>query len=62
MALCPHCRKPVKAVVGKIAGDALRDAYARVLADKLAFWQAEASAWAAEFGTEATQKLLELIR
>ena len=59
VALCPHCRKPVKAV-GGVSEEKLKDAYVEALGEKLAFWQNEIETWAAEF-PELAAKLCSLI-
>jgi hypothetical protein len=54
VALCPHCRKPVKADGQK--NESLRLAFIGALADKAAFWQGEIAELMTSF-PEAAERL-----
>lgn len=60
VALCPHCRKPVKAP-GHKARETLGAAYAQALAERLAYWQAEMAELAASFPEAAARLRKELL-
>lgn len=58
IALCPHCRKPVKAGEGALpAHQVLRQEVAEALYEKAEFWRAELAACAVEFGEAAVRGL-----
>lgn len=61
IALCPHCRRPVKAE-GKATHEMLRLAFAEALAKKSAFWAKEWATWSEEFGADALDKLADMAR
>jgi len=63
IALCPHCRKAVKADGATSRyREAMASAYADAIAGNTAFWKAQVAEWAAEFGYDAVKKLAEWIR
>jgi len=55
IALCPHCRKPVKA--NQTTHEITLRMYSEAIAKVAEFWTSELEIWAGEFGEDAVKKL-----